>query len=102
MRSTAIRGNFREYLFLFTVVPFPETVPYFCVSVQGFTPSLGSIGPQFSKRARRTESWSCRRALFTRAPALQAGGALEKSQIVALHRSISVRWFGAVTTKSRG
>src|SRR6266849_9614322 len=50
--------------------------------------SIRSIGPQFSKRARRTESWSCLRALFTRAPALQAGGALEKSQIVALHRSI--------------
>jgi len=41
-------------------------------------------------------------SLFTRAPALQAGGALEKSQIVALHRSICVRRFGAVTTKSRG
>jgi hypothetical protein len=27
--------------FLFTVVPFPETVPYFCVSVQGFTPTPG-------------------------------------------------------------
>src|SRR5258708_19456504 len=39
MRATAIRWNFREYRFLFTVVPFPETVPHFCVSVQGFTPS---------------------------------------------------------------
>ncbi len=40
-----------------------------------WTPA-GSIGPQFSERARRTESWSCRRALFTRAPALQPGSSL--------------------------
>jgi len=38
VRPTALRCNFREYRFLFTVVPFPETVPHFCVSVQGFTP----------------------------------------------------------------
>jgi hypothetical protein len=25
------------------VAPFPETVPYFCVSVQGFTPDAVSI-----------------------------------------------------------
>ncbi len=27
IRSTAIRWNFREYRFLFTTLPFPETVP---------------------------------------------------------------------------
>jgi hypothetical protein len=24
-------------------VPFPETVPYFCVSVQGFTPAMSQV-----------------------------------------------------------
>jgi hypothetical protein len=45
---------------------------------------MGSIGPQFPAKARRTEPWSCRRALSTRAPVLQAGGSLENSEIVAI------------------
>ena len=35
MRATAIRWNFREYRFLFTVVPFPETVPNFVCHFKG-------------------------------------------------------------------
>jgi hypothetical protein len=41
--------------------------PFNCTEV---APKLGSIGPQFSERAPRTESWSCRRALFTRGACL--------------------------------
>jgi hypothetical protein len=42
MRATAIRWNFREYRFLFTVVPFPETVS---ISVCQFKGSLQENGP---------------------------------------------------------
>jgi hypothetical protein len=31
-------------------VPFPETVPYFCVSVQGFTPFLPRLSLKTSER----------------------------------------------------
>jgi hypothetical protein len=35
IRSTAIRWNFPEYRFLFTVVPFPETVPNLMCQFKG-------------------------------------------------------------------
>jgi hypothetical protein len=39
------------YRFLFTVLPFPETVPHFCVSVQGFTPvGIDQLAAYIAKR----------------------------------------------------
>jgi len=36
------------------VVPFPETVPHSCVSVQGFTPLLGCWGRSSRREEKRT------------------------------------------------
>jgi hypothetical protein len=46
IRSTAIRWNFREYRFPFTLHPFPAKCALRTVSIQGFSPLAGDPCPR--------------------------------------------------------